>query len=159
MKKLRKCNVIISVFFVLFYCCHSKQNEINRGQKKQIDTDQKNENFDGFRKEFYSDSLFQMSRINFPLASDLSDSLANDLKDSTVLQRTSENWKILKDNLFTYQDSIVNINGQIYKRKIVKINSQMVESVYIEDSGFFETMKFSLIKGKWYLMDYIVSDD
>lgn len=117
------------------------------------------ENFDEFQKRFYSDSIFQMSRVIFPLESDIVDSSssASEYPQTPVLNK--RNWIMLRNGFFSKNDSIANINGRVYKRKIVSTKSKVVESVYIENSGFRETVTFSLKNGKWYLIDYILLDN
>jgi hypothetical protein len=143
---------LLFILMLSFICCIGKQRP-----DKVIGNNE--ENFDKFIKVFYSDSLFQMSRIIFPLSSDLNDTLSNDSEQfkSPVLNR--ENWRILKDIYFKENDSIVNIDGEIFKRKFVRNYSNVEESIYIENSGFFINIKFTLQNGKWYLIDYIESND
>lgn len=143
-------NIILIFLLILFFGC-------GKGQKQPNNL--LSENFDEFYKKFYSDSLFQMSRINFPLASDVVNSSSSDIVDSTVRVWNRENWVILRNTYFKENDSIANINGEIYKRKIVNNKTQVIESIYIENSGFFIKMNFSLQNGKWHLIDYIESFD
>lgn len=112
------------------------------------------EDFYKFQKLFYSDSLFQMSRIKFPIVGDVTDSSTNDLVESKIHEWNRGNWIMLRNPFFKEKDSIVQINGDTYKRKIIKEKTRIVESIFIEDSGFLITLKFSLQNGKWYLIDY-----
>ena len=119
----------------------------------------KEENFDKFSKVFYSDSLFQTSRIIFPLVSDLKDSLANKSGQTSNSTLNKTNWRMLSNDYFKEGDSIATIYGRIYKRKLIRSNSQVEDYIYIENSGFFEKVIFTMKDGKWYLTDYIESDN
>ena len=152
---------LIVVAFILFTLnsCNQK-SKINTNtliDKKEKGV--KEENFDTFSESFYSDSLFQINRIIFPLASDIGDSHSNDSEDSKIHVLKKENWIMLKNNFFKGNDSIFSINGEVYKRRIHRTNILIIESIYIEDSGFMTTMKFSLRNGKWFLSDYTECDN
>lgn len=116
--------------------------------------DVKEESFDEFSKLFYSDSLYQINRIIFPLESDIDNSASNESKDSTIYVWKKENWIMLKNNYFKGNDSVFIIDGEVYKTRIHRTNRLVVESIYIEDSGYIITMKFLLRNGKWHLIDY-----
>lgn len=113
-----------------------------------------NENFDEFNNSFYSDSLFQISRIIFPLVGEVngSDSIVS---DEHKLKK--EDWVILKNNYFKNgNDTAFVIHGEHFKGKMHKANKMVVQEVYIENSGYKSEMKFSLKNGKWYLTDYVI---
>jgi hypothetical protein len=158
MKKER----LILVIFAMFALNSCNQKSKINASPLTVDTKVKGvtgESFDEFSKLFYSDSLFQINRIIFPLESDIGNSHSNDSEDSTIHVWKKENWVMLKNNFFKDSDSICSINGEIYKRRIRRTNILVIESIYIEDSGFITTMKFSLRNGKWYLSDYTESDN
>jgi hypothetical protein len=149
----------LSLFFsFLSQGCHYSHNASTKGEIKQSLVTSNEEKFDEFKKLFYSDSVFQMSRIIFPLASDVIDSSSNVVENSITTVLNKQNWVMVRDDYFK-DDSIANIDGQIYKRKTERINSKIVESFYIENSGYRITLIFSLKNGKWYLIDHIVLDN
>ena len=63
---------------------------------------------------------------------------------------------MLKNTSFKGNDSILNIDGEIYKRKIIKSDTLVIDSVSVEDSGFEIVKKFSLKATNWYLIYYSV---
>ena len=146
---------LVILVFCLFQGCHFGHN----GKTKQLIETSNEEEFDKFQKLFYSDSVFQMSRIIFPLASDIKDSSSSNHVDDSAIILSRQNWIMLQNDFFIKNDSIANIGDRIYKKKIKRTDSQIVESIYIEDSGFRESMTFSLKKGKWYLIDFTECDN
>jgi hypothetical protein len=151
-----KRTLLIMMLIAITTACSLKKNEI---PKEFFIREDEVESFDIFCESFYSDSPFQMSRIIFPLSSSNIDSSSNDLNESIASAFSKENWTILKNNVFRDKDSIIDVDGRVYKKRISKTKESVIESLYIEDSGCFTTLKFDLIKGKWYLTDFIESYD
>lgn len=149
------------MLIVITTACSPKKNDISKegNVQKSFSREYKVENFDIFCESFYSDSLFQMNRIIFPESSSTVDSSSNYFDESVFPEFCKENWIILKNNIFRDKDSIINVDGRVYKKRITKTKKSVIESIYIENSGCFTTLKFNLIKNKWYLTDYIVSND
>jgi len=149
------------VLIAIMTACSQNKNEKSKEGNMQESSFGKGEaeNFDKFCESFYSDSLFQISRVIFPEPSDSIDSSSEDFDESTFPEFSKENWTILKSNVFQDMDSIINADGRVYKKSISKTTKSVIESIFIENSGCFTTLKFELIKGKWYLTDYIVSND
>lgn len=151
--------LVISALFALNSC--NQKNKMVKENLLTVDTiikDVKGESFDEFNKLFYSDSLFQMSRINFPLSGthniEVEESPTNESGDSIIHQWQKEDWVILKQNSFQGSDTLKMIDGEIYKRKIQKTDVFVCDSVYIENSGFGVVRKFALRNEKWYLINY-----
>jgi hypothetical protein len=145
--------LMISMMFLLGNCGYNfkHKNKDCLSTKKMF-----NENINSFRELFFSDSTFQISRIIFPLESDRGSISTN---NEDIHPYNKKNWIMLRSNYFKDNDSIENIEGQIFKRRIRKDNNYYEESVFIEDSGFSITMKFKQIGGKWHLVDYIECDN
>lgn len=156
-KNMKKECLILAIFalFVLNSC--NQRSKINTNPLT-VDAKIEEENFDEFSKLFYSDSLFQLSRISFPLSGihniEVEESPSNESGDSIIHEWIKENWIILKKNSFQGNDSVKNIDGEIYKRKTKKTELFVCDSVYIEDSGFGIVKKFAIKNGKWYLISY-----
>jgi|GEM_PF-968132 len=149
---------LILAIFALFALNSCNQKSKINAYPLSVDSKAKGESFNEFCKLFYSDSLFQLSRINFPLSGihniEVEESPSNESGDSTIYKWEKENWVILKKNSFQGNDSVKNIDGEIYKRKTQKTDIFICDSVYIEDSGFGVVKKFALKNGKWYLINY-----
>jgi hypothetical protein len=97
------------------------------------------EDFQAFHAKFYSDSLFQIRRIEFPL-------LGND-PDGNIkpFYWELDNWKFKKA-----------VNAESDKIKVLPIfdmEDVMRERIIIQDAFMIENL-FSLIDNKWYLTRY-----
>jgi len=153
-------NIFLLLFLICFISCHSKRNDTSKEKIAQNIFESKKENFEEFSKLFYSDSSFQVSRINFPLSGKyniaVTTSSSNELGDSIIYEWNKDKWVMLKNTSFKGNDSILNIDGEIYKRKIIKSDTLVIDSVSVEDSGFEIVKKFSLKATNWYLIYYSV---
>ena len=104
------------------------------------------EEYETFIEKFYTDSLFQLSRIKFPLEGFNSDEynfFEEEVDDSKYFWK-KKNWIMLKS---------IDKNSKI-KFKITKNDSIIKEENYIPDSGFIIEKRFKRTKGKWYLIFY-----
>jgi hypothetical protein len=160
-----KVNKIILFLFLIsnFYSCNQKTNST----KNQIIKLQKSkaEDFDTFINKFYTDSLFQINRIVFPLESE-TDSVMNkknlEEKDPKTETDTSNftthnksNWMMLITDRSFRKDSILIVDGIKYIRRFHKTEKYVEESILYADPEYvFMKVKYKLINGKWYLVDY-----
>lgn len=120
--------IIISLTLLLTGCKH----QIGKGLP---------ENFDVFYKRFISDSMFQLSRITFPLKCDISEK--NIIKSFIDKQ----DWKPIRV-------SIDNVDRKIYKVDKKNTTSEVSHRIYIENSDVDIQLRYRLIKRKWYLVYY-----
>ena len=115
----------------LIACTSSETSNI------QVD-DAGNEDFQSFRQTYYTDSLFQLQRTEFPLSG----------RDPNGEQERfyweMDNWRQLK---------LSDDNPQIKRLPLLNLEGLMVERILLQDRFIIET-KFSLIDGKWYLTEY-----
>lgn len=160
--KKKRLILILFAMFALNSC--NQKNKINAPIANSI---VKSESFEEFSKLFYSDSLFQLNRIIFPLENDkkMEQEYANALKDSDNIEihkknsyysYNKNNWVFLNNAYFKNNDSIAIIEGVKYKRKFHKTNKFVEENILYADDGFVMViLKFKSINGKWYLIDYI----
>lgn len=142
-----------------------QQKKWNRKNLPQI-REVRVENFDTFMKKFYSDSIFQLNRIVFPLENDrkIEIEYAEALKDSNNISITKNNnytrynksnWMMLTTNQSFGNDSIVIVDGIKYIRRFHKTEKYVEESIlYADPEYIFMNVKYKLINGKWYLVDY-----
>jgi hypothetical protein len=97
------------------------------------------ESFEAFNDRFHSDSLFQMSRIVFPLEGEYRDGW-----DST--QRTPGTWVLMREKVKkSYTDPE-------YKHAYGEKPDLVTEKYWVDESGFLTERRFELRKGKWYLV-------
>lgn len=97
------------------------------------------ENFDEFYSKFHSDSVFQLSRISFPLKGKKIDS-------SGEQNWSKENWSMLTIPVFEVDTTVFKVH---YERSNMVFNQKS----WIENSGFSVEHRFELVKRKWFL-DY-----
>lgn len=155
-------STIIVVVILLFCSCNRKSGtEKYLPQIREVRV----ENFDTFIKKFYSDSIFQINRIVFPLESE-TDSVMNkrnlEEKDpkavtdsSNFIIHNKSNWMMLITDKSFRKDSIVIVDGIKYIRRFHKTEKYVEESIlYADPEYIFMTVKYKLINDKWYLVDY-----
>lgn len=122
------------------------------------------ENFEEFRSKFYSDSLFQISRIIFPLESQrksekeyaeaLKDSNINEVSINNHASYSKVNWIMLTDDFFK-DDSIAIFDGVKYKKRFYKTSKSVEENIlYADPEQVMIISKFQLINQKWYMVDF-----
>lgn len=151
--------VLLGIFNLTHNCTAETSNKAEREKDKQpIQTKQiiTNENFEVFYKRFYSDSLFQISRIIFPLKGFNSDEYDSELgkKNPPYFWKRKE-WKFLEtlpQNYVRYEkkDWVEEYKKEIKHNKDLSV----LEKIFIVDSGYIDERIFKLIKGKWYLVFY-----
>jgi hypothetical protein len=99
------------------------------------------ENFEEFNRQFHSDSIFQLSRINFPIEGKLIEGF--DKQDWT-----SKNWELMKIPV-SEKSSLAN-----YKHSVRKTDGEVIEKFWIGNSDFLVERRFKKIDGKWFLIYY-----
>ena len=101
----------------------------------------RSENFEEFNRQFHSDSIFQLSRIKFPIEGKLIDGFKEQ-------NWTSKNWELMKIPVLE-KSSLPN-----YKHSIRKTNGVVIEKFWIDNSDFLVERRFKRIDGKWFLIYY-----
>ena len=96
------------------------------------------EDFDKFYKRFHSDSLFQISRINFPLE-------GMSIDGNGEKKWTRENWELMRTRIY-------DVDTTEYKTTYKKYPKQFTQKAWLENSGFSTECRFELIKKKWFLV-------
>ncbi len=97
-----------------------------------------NEKFESFHEKFYTDSSFQLVRIEFPMIKPPKD------KTEERVFWTEDEWEILKK--IDVEDS--NIDRQIYDM------DGLVQEKIIVQKRFMIKLQYSLINQKWFLTSY-----
>lgn len=115
-----------------FFACDSADKAI------PLDEDGR-ESFQAFHAKFYTDSLFQLQRIEFPL-------LGNDPDGGTEpFLWEIETWKFKK--------AVDTESGKIKRIPFYDMGTVIRERIIIQDAFMIQNM-FSLINNKWYLTEY-----
>ena len=137
MKNLIALSTIILLTFIS--CYKSRTLE-----KKSI-TNSSIENFEFFYDKFHKDSLFQISRLKFPMKGGPDRGDINE-------EWTKENWHILKTKIY-------DVDTTRYKVSYEKHEKSFLEKVWFVDSGFSFEYRFELIDNKWFLVSAFELDN
>ena len=141
---MNKHSIFTLLGMLILASCNTNENK--KSDKKivtfdtiqSIKSEKQLEKFDDFYKKFYSDSLFQFSRIVFPLKGEYSkyfigDEKVPDMEDKLVIIKRNKlfwkktGWRFLK----TLQKQ-----GDFgYNKKIEKKGKSMEETIYLDGSG------------------------
>ncbi len=121
-------------------------------------TQVKNENFEEFYEKFLTDSLFQMSRIKFPLPGEnlgSSDRIPSDIAEDYGIEVEKEEkeyyWE--RDSWIPFVK--VDYDTTIFTEERIKVNNNNVKiRTYIKDSGYEVGEHYKKIENKWYLVYY-----
>lgn len=100
-----------------------------------------NETFENFNKKFHADGPFQRSRIHFPIKGFKVDGFS---KHSW----SEGNWELMKVPVG------VEVDTQKYQRTIQRTDTSVLETIWMENSGFRLDREFRIRDGKWYLVSY-----
>nr|WP_294779386.1 hypothetical protein [uncultured Flavobacterium sp.] len=133
---------IILLISLTFLSCNNKevQKEPALNSIKKAEVSNK-ENFEEFNKKFHSDSLFQVSRIDFPIE-------GKHVYGFEQYSWSRKNWQ--------FQAVPVAEKSEIgeYQHSLIKTDTLITERFWIPDSGFEVERQFKLIKNKWFLIYY-----
>lgn len=111
---------------------------INCNTKIEKNTSKFLENFDVFYDKFHEDTVFQVSRVKFPIQGKKINGFNNE-------EWNSKNWEILHTKI-----SAVNTNE--FKTNTIRTDSTFIEKCFIPNSGFYTEYRYKLIDGKWHLI-------
>lgn len=146
MKSFSKC--IIAFVSITFLSCNNgkKVESTNQGLIESENKTSKQklevaENFEEFNKKFHSDSIFQVSRVDFPIE-------GKHVSGFEQYNWTRKNWEFLAIPVSEKTEI-----GE-YEHSLVKTDSLITERFWIPDSGFEVERQFKLIDNKWFLIFY-----
>ncbi|MBO7433841.1 MAG: hypothetical protein J6U13_08850 [Salinivirgaceae bacterium] len=96
------------------------------------------ENFDKFYDRFHNDSLFQISRVKFPIEGFC-------VSSDTITKWSTKNWLMMRTRIY-------DVDTTQYKVSYNKTDKTFTERVWIENAGLVTECRFELIGGKWWLV-------
>ncbi|WP_428228538.1 hypothetical protein [Flavobacterium sp.] len=131
--------IVVASFLILISCRDKKAESATLDLKKGSII--KRENFDMFNSRFHSDSVFQISRVDFPI-----DGISVSGFDRHNWRK--ENWKFITVPV-SEKNEIEN-----YEHSLVKTDTLVIERFWIPKSGFEVERQFKLLKNKWFLIYY-----
>jgi len=108
------------------------------------------ESFDEFIVNFYSDTVFQQSRIKKPLTGEILEWHATE--DSVI----KSNWTD-RDLPFVTDFSVLKESFKNAKQIFVENKESKIEKILVNNSGFSIEREYELKNGKWYLIRYDIS--
>jgi PBP1b-binding outer membrane lipoprotein LpoB len=134
-----KIQLIVIIIFLLLSCSSQErpQNMRVKNESKKIESVVV-ENFDTFFLKFSSDSIFQVSRIIFPLKAEI-----NDVDDGySVSEMSQKEWGFINFSQL----------GSEYLIKVIKSDTSNVVNLQINDTGVYVDYIFRFIEGKWIMV-------
>ena len=138
---------------LLIVSCNNFSQYSNANKEENIDLNIKlsdsisSENFDSFYLKFCTDTLFQKSRIIFPLNGNYIHGC------DTCFESIVEQWNTNNISQLNSKDFLIKqIDGLKYN--ITRNDSLCNEKFWIENSGFKIERKFIIVKNKWFLCYY-----
>jgi hypothetical protein len=140
MKKVVLVLAVISIVVILHSCKIKSSSSTNECDKF----------LDDFYTRFTSDSLFQLSRIQFPLKGQFADGETAGTSESSNFVWTPQNWNIIHD----YTD----IDPSEFDVKEIKSDTVVVKKILGKNTGFRFEATYKLIECKWTLV-HLVSID
>ena len=132
MKIVKLNKIILNFLFVTVFISFMSELSAKENQKPA-------ESFPEFREKFYSDTLFQKSRILFPMPGISTDDM--EYSDTIYYWQESE-WLFLEDMSL----------GEQMKVEIIKTETTVQENNHWENSNFDANVSYKLINRKWYLV-------
>ena len=125
----------------------SKEQEILKEEKQE--TKIADEDFETFLKEFSQDSIFQMSRVKFPLKVNEIDFESESGTKENIVSKSE-----YKKMNFTYPEDAATRELDAYTQKNVLKNNLMIVEIRGVDNGIYTDIVFEKINGKWFLKTY-----
>ncbi|MDD2284852.1 MAG: hypothetical protein PHQ11_05565 [Paludibacter sp.] len=118
--------------------------------------DEEIENFDAFHDKFFGDSIFQISRIDFPLPGEVSDFIYG---DDESFEMENDEYFIKNNKLFwkksgwRFLQEIKNENDE-FEISIEKVGSNLREHIRLKGTDWIIVYEYALINKKWMLVYY-----
>jgi hypothetical protein len=105
-----------------------------------------NEAFNKFFEKFRNDSLFQIDRVAFPVATWIWETGEEKPEQKTI---NKEDWRFLD---FHYDQSFANREVDAYTQEVKVYGDTVKLEIRGVDNGIYTDFEFTRQKGKWYLV-------
>lgn len=138
-------NLLLLAIIISLTGCSSQTHSIKKSEKdityksSTTSTTTFNETFEVFFKKFSTDSVYQLSRIVFPL--NVEELETDDARISTM---TAKEWG--------YMNFVLK---KPYLMKTISVNDTTKVNVQMEDTGVYVDYLFTTIDGKWMLVKIV----
>ena len=134
----------LSLVFILTTAILTNCHSTRESSKSYTLKKNSGEDFDKFYERFHEDSVFQVSRLKFPLE-------GMSIKGYERIQWTKDNIPLLKTKIY-------DVDTTQFKVTYKKTEKMFTQKVWIENSEFSSEYRFELIHKKWYLV-YVLDQD
>ncbi len=134
----------LSLVFILTAAILTNCHSTREGSQSYTLKNNSGEDFDKFYERFHEDSVFQVSRLKFPIG-------GMSIKGFEKTQWTRDNLPLLKTKIY-------DVDTTQYKVTFKKTEKMFTQKVWIENSEFSSEFRFELIDKKWYLV-YVLDQD
>lgn len=139
---MKKYVLLISCILLGLWSCRSGQTDKSLVEKtSEIEVVELPKGFDSFYKKFHADTVFQVSRIVFPL-----DNNTTDLEVGA--KWTEENWRAHRP----FDD-----HGGTFRRSFQPIGTMVVEKIAEANGLFYMERRYAVLSDEWHLIYYEVS--
>ena len=143
--------ITLYILLLTFFCSCEDTITLKSTQLQKVEE----EKFEVFYNKFLSDSVFQLSRIKFPLLGECQDwgttgldEKGNPSSDKFVWNKDS--WDILRK---------VNKSDAVdYDFKVIKEENKIIRTMKGKSFGFYLEETYERLEGKWYLTYFIERD-
>lgn len=136
--------------FLLIITLAISCNRTNSSKETVNNETEKVESFDEFIVNFYSDTVFQQSRIIKPLTGEILE--WHETEDSVI----KSNW-LDRDLPFVTDFNVLKESFKNAKQTFVENKESKIEKILVNNSGFSIEREYTLKNGKWYLIRYDIS--
>lgn len=151
--------ILLSLLSILFLNCKNEKTESGNKELEKSKVENAriekhtlkiaDENFEDFLKEFSRDSVFQITRVKFPLKVK---GLDYDNMEEQEKMISKSDYRKLD---FTYPKNALTRELDRYSQKNVLKNNIMVVEIRGTDNGIYSDFVFEKIAGKWFLKSWL----
>jgi hypothetical protein len=151
--------ILLSLLSILFLNCKNEKTESGNEELEKSKVENAriekptlkiaDENFEDFLKEFSRDSVFQITRVKFPLKVK---GLDYDNMEEQEKMISKSDYRKLD---FTYPKNALTRELDRYSQKNVLKNNIMVVEIRGTDNGIYSDFVFEKIAGKWFLKSWL----
>jgi len=138
----------LTIVLCISICCGFKRDYSKESSSNSKSFRPNDEDFNMFYNQFYSDSIFQRSRIHFPLKGVVK---YWDEEDETKI--ISLHWTPEQVNQISSKQNLL-VNYPNLKSELTKKRKTVIEKFWIENSGFSIERRYEVLNHKWYLTYY-----
>lgn len=138
---MKQSTKLFSLLFLLAFISFSSCKTTKDKTSSKAVTSSFDEDFDKFYNRFHTDSIFQLSRIVFPLSGMQVDGIEENKWEK-------ENWVLFKTRIY-------DVDTTRFKVKYKKTSKTFTQKAWVENSGFSSECRFEIVNKKWHLVYFL----